>query len=181
MAMSRSLGATSFTTRSPILISPLVISSSPARQRRAVVFPQPDGPTSTRNSLSSTAMFKLLTAVTSPYFLTTFWNVTLAMILSSVSWEYSDSIILPIPFRNVKSNSDTCHFFHGFAPLHAQPTSAPVLLNFGSTVFNGKPQNPRHGFHKFVRIVHKNHENRCNQLFGKGDPSGQEEEQDCIQ
>src|SRR5215211_7398686 len=96
MAMSRSFGATSFTTLSPILISPPVISSRPARQRKAVVLPQPEGPTSTRNSLSATSIFKLLTAVTSPYFLTTFSNATLAMGLSSVSWEYGSSIILPL-------------------------------------------------------------------------------------
>src|ERR1041384_4216549 len=94
MAMSRSFGAMSFTMRSPILMFPLVISSKPARQRKAVVLPQPEGPTSTRNSLSATSIFKLLTAVTSPYFLTTFSNATLAMGLSSVSWEYGDSIIL---------------------------------------------------------------------------------------
>jgi ABC-type nitrate/sulfonate/bicarbonate transport system ATPase subunit len=96
MAMSRSFGAMSFTTRSPILMFPLVISSSPARHRRAVVLPQPEGPTRTKNSLSATSIFKLLTAVTSPYFLTTFSNATLAMGLSSVSWEYGNSIILPL-------------------------------------------------------------------------------------
>src|SRR5688572_15709799 len=99
MAISRSFGATSFTTRSPILMFPLVISSRPARQRRAVVLPQPEGPTSTRNSLSATSIFRLLTAVTSPYFLMTFSNATLAMGLSSVSWEYSDSIILPLLWK----------------------------------------------------------------------------------
>src|ERR1043165_614910 len=50
MAMSRSRGATSFTTRSPIRISPSVISSSPAIIRSTVDFPQPDGPTSTSSS-----------------------------------------------------------------------------------------------------------------------------------
>ena len=40
MAISRSLGATSFTTWSPIRMRPSPISSSPARQRRAVVLPQ---------------------------------------------------------------------------------------------------------------------------------------------
>src|SRR5262252_6757024 len=52
MAMSRSLGGRSFTTLSPMAISPAVISSSPATMRRVVVLPQPDGPTRTMNSLS---------------------------------------------------------------------------------------------------------------------------------
>ena len=52
MAMSRSLGGTLFTTRPPIAISPLVISSSPAIIRSSVDLPQPDGPTSTTNSPS---------------------------------------------------------------------------------------------------------------------------------
>ena len=45
--MSRSLGATSLTTFSPILRVPEVISSRPAIIRRLVLLPQPDGPTST--------------------------------------------------------------------------------------------------------------------------------------
>ena len=50
MATSRSLGATSFTTRSPMRMLPEVISSSPATMRKSVLLPQPDGPTSTMNS-----------------------------------------------------------------------------------------------------------------------------------
>src|SRR5919202_3967656 len=69
MAMSRSFGATSFTRRSPMYRSPPVISSSPAIMRNAVLLPQPDGPTRTRNSWSRIWMFRSLTAVTSPYFL----------------------------------------------------------------------------------------------------------------
>ncbi len=53
MAMSRSFGSTSLTTRSPIFISPPEIDSSPAIIRNAVDLPHPDGPTSTRNSPSS--------------------------------------------------------------------------------------------------------------------------------
>ncbi len=44
MAMSRSFGVRSLTTRPPIEIVPSEISSSPATMRSAVVFPQPDGP-----------------------------------------------------------------------------------------------------------------------------------------
>ena len=44
MAMSRSIGGRSFTTLPSMLISPEVISSSPATMRSVVVLPQPDGP-----------------------------------------------------------------------------------------------------------------------------------------
>src|SRR5215216_4259304 len=50
--MSRFFGATSVTSRSPMTIAPSFTSSSPAIQRSSVVFPQPDGPTSTMNSPS---------------------------------------------------------------------------------------------------------------------------------
>src|SRR4026208_1865136 len=77
--MSRSFGGTSFTTRSPILSVPSLISSSPAIIRRLVVLPQPDGPTSTMNSPSAISRLKSSTAVTSPYFLVMWSNVTVAM------------------------------------------------------------------------------------------------------
>src|SRR5262245_55003102 len=69
MAMSRSLGGRSLTTRSPITISPAVISSSPATIRSVVDFPHPEGPTRTMNSLSRMWRFTSLTACTSSYFL----------------------------------------------------------------------------------------------------------------
>src|ERR1700760_1365060 len=53
MAMSRSLGWTLLTTRSPIEIVPEVMFSSPASIRSKVDLPQPDGPTSTTNAPSS--------------------------------------------------------------------------------------------------------------------------------
>src|SRR6185503_20183461 len=77
--MSRSLGGTSLTTRSPIFRSPAVISSRPAIIRRLVVLPHPEGPTRTMNSPSLMARFRLSTAMTSPYFLVTFSNVTVDM------------------------------------------------------------------------------------------------------
>ena len=52
MAMSRSIGGTSFTTVSSIRISPDVTASRPAIMRSVVVLPQPEGPTKTTNSLS---------------------------------------------------------------------------------------------------------------------------------
>src|SRR5690349_5683119 len=51
--MSRSLGWTLLTTRSPIEIVPEVIFSRPASIRSRVDLPQPEGPTSTTNSPSS--------------------------------------------------------------------------------------------------------------------------------
>jgi hypothetical protein len=62
MAMSRSFGVSSFTTVPPIRISPSEISSRPATIRSAVVLPQPDGPTSTRNSPSWTSNERSVTA-----------------------------------------------------------------------------------------------------------------------
>src|SRR5215212_8182809 len=78
--MLRSFDGTRLTTRSSILIWPAVISSSPARQRSAVVFPQPDGPTRTRNSLSLINRSRSLTATTSSAYAFVTWSkVTLAM------------------------------------------------------------------------------------------------------
>src|SRR6187399_199198 len=51
--MSRSLGWTLLTTRSPIEIVPEVMFSSPASIRNKVDLPQPDGPTSTTKAPSS--------------------------------------------------------------------------------------------------------------------------------
>ncbi len=64
--MSRSLGATWFTTRPPMEIVPSVMSSSPATIRSVVDLPQPEGPTSTRNSPSLMWSEMPRTAVTSP-------------------------------------------------------------------------------------------------------------------
>src|SRR5438034_9005387 len=78
--MSRSLGGMLLTSRSPMKMRPSVISSRPARSLNAVDFPDPDGPTSTRNSLSGTTRLRSLTAG-SPLSnrLVTLSNVTLAI------------------------------------------------------------------------------------------------------
>src|SRR5207344_767329 len=60
--MSRSFGSRSLTTLSPMRSSPDEIDSSPAIIRSAVDLPQPDGPTSTRNSPSATSSESLCTA-----------------------------------------------------------------------------------------------------------------------
>jgi hypothetical protein len=54
------------TTRSPIAISPEVMSSSPAIIRSAVDLPDPDGPTSTMNSPSAMSNDRSFTAGTPP-------------------------------------------------------------------------------------------------------------------
>src|SRR6267143_4672148 len=79
MAMSRSFGGTSFTTSPPMAISPSVMSSRPAIMRSVVVLPQPDGPTSTTNSLSAMSRSMPRTAGTSSYSFTTLRRFTCAM------------------------------------------------------------------------------------------------------
>src|SRR6476660_5447389 len=80
--MSRSIGARSLTTVSSIRTRPEVMLSSPATMRNVVVLPQPEGPTSTTNSLSRMSRFTSLTACTSSYFLFRLRIVTCAMYLS---------------------------------------------------------------------------------------------------
>ena len=48
------MGSRSLISRSPMKISPAVMSISPATRLSVVVLPQPDGPTSATNSPSST-------------------------------------------------------------------------------------------------------------------------------
>src|SRR3984893_6626698 len=69
MAMSRSIGGSSLTIVSPMSTWPEVMDSSPATMRSVVVLPQPDGPTSTMNSLSRISRFTFLTTCTSSNFL----------------------------------------------------------------------------------------------------------------
>src|SRR5258707_15597424 len=79
MAMSRSLGGTSLTTSPPMRISPAETSSSPAIIRSVVLFPQPEGPTRTTNSLSGMSRLILRTASTSSKRFTTLRNATSAI------------------------------------------------------------------------------------------------------
>src|SRR5437588_13112925 len=83
MAMSRSLGGTSFTTSPPMRISPSVMSSRPAIMRSVVVLPQPDGPTSTTNSLSRMSRSIPRTAGVASYSFTSLRSVTWAMARSA--------------------------------------------------------------------------------------------------
>ena len=66
MAMSRWAGSRSLTTRSPMVIVPEEIASSPATMRKSVDFPQPDGPTRTTNSPSGISSETPFTASTLP-------------------------------------------------------------------------------------------------------------------
>src|SRR6266567_1508722 len=81
--MSRSIGAKSFTTVSSIRMRPEVMLSSPATMRNVVVLPQPEGPTSTTNSLSWMSRFTSMTACTSSYILLrprmTTWAINLPL------------------------------------------------------------------------------------------------------
>src|SRR5947199_2786917 len=78
--MSRSFGGTSLTTRPPIASVPALSDSSPAMMRSVVLLPDPDGPTSTTNSPSSTTRSTPCTA-TKPFSYTflTAYRITLAI------------------------------------------------------------------------------------------------------
>src|SRR5215831_17423115 len=82
--MSRSRGETPLSTSQTMAIAPEVGSSSPAIIRRAVVLPQPDGPTSTMNSPSAMVQVSASTAVV-PFGKTfvTSWNETSATVRTS--------------------------------------------------------------------------------------------------
>ena len=62
MAMSRSLGALSFTTWPSMISFPAVMSSRPATMFSIVDFPHPDGPTRMMNSPSAISRLKSSTA-----------------------------------------------------------------------------------------------------------------------
>ena len=66
MAMSRSLGGMSLTTRSPISTVPPSGRSSPAMTFSRVDLPQPDGPSSTANSPFSTVRSMPFSTSTGP-------------------------------------------------------------------------------------------------------------------
>src|SRR6476620_5010620 len=85
MAMSRSRGGMSLTIRSSILISPPVTVSRPAIIRRIVLLPQPDGPTSTRNSRLLISKSMPCTTSSSPYFFVSRLTTTCAISRVSAS------------------------------------------------------------------------------------------------
>src|SRR5262245_39593913 len=83
--MSRSFGGTSLTTSPSTAISPALISSSPAIIRSVVVLPQPEGPTSTTNSLSAMSRSMPRTASVSSKRLTSLRSETCAMARASLA------------------------------------------------------------------------------------------------
>ncbi len=64
IAMSRPFGGTLVTSLPPMWMAPSSTSSRPASMRSAVDLPEPDGPTSTRNSPSLTSRDSSSTART---------------------------------------------------------------------------------------------------------------------
>ena len=70
MAMPRLRGGSAVTSRAPMYTRPALGFSSPATVRIRVVFPHPDGPSTTRNSPDSISRSTPATAVTSPKRLT---------------------------------------------------------------------------------------------------------------
>src|SRR5580693_9143141 len=92
--MSRSIGARSLTTLSSIRTRPELMLSSPATIRNVVVLPQPEGPTSTMNSLSRISRFTSLTACTSSYILFKFRIRTRAIALSLYGTGETGDVVL---------------------------------------------------------------------------------------
>src|SRR3569623_2679905 len=74
MARPRSLGSRSVTSRAPSVSCPAVTSSRPASMLSSVVLPQPEGPSSTRNSPSCTLRLRFSSTVTAPYCFTIWLN-----------------------------------------------------------------------------------------------------------
>src|SRR6187431_81110 len=129
--MSRSLGGTLLTTRSPMRRTPSEISSSPAIIRSDVVLPQPDGPTRTMNSPSWISRFRSLTATTSPYFFQTWSNVTVAMRASLLKLPTMTSRTLASADREVRwtgpvRDTGSVHACYRLAASSATP---PVWLS----------------------------------------------------
>src|SRR5688500_5636387 len=84
MAMPRSFGAMSLTTRPPMEMVPALAVSRPAIVRSSVDLPQPEGPTSTISSPSRMARLTSSTATTGPYRLLTRSRVTSAIWIAAI-------------------------------------------------------------------------------------------------
>ena len=93
-AMSRWLAGFMPTSSPSMKISPLVGSSSPAIIRSVVVLPQPEGPSSMKNSPSSTVNVDDLTALNDPKSLRTFLIMICAMNYSG-KWLTMMNITVP--------------------------------------------------------------------------------------
>ena len=114
IAMWRSRGGRSETSRSPIRTVPPSMRSSPARQRSSVVLPQPDGPSRTMNSPSRISRSMSFRAVVLPNTFRTDSNETLAIsahfpgpqrlnrYLRMKKMKKSDGMIMKKPPANLK-------------------------------------------------------------------------------
>src|SRR3712207_4289105 len=87
MAILRSAGGSSFTRLLPIRISPPLTVSRPAMMRSKVDLPQPEGPTKTTNSPSSTDRLMSRRISVAPKDLATPWRETSAIAVNS--WKKS--------------------------------------------------------------------------------------------
>src|SRR5215216_3770868 len=123
MPRPRSRGSRSLTTRPSMRISPAVGSSKPAIIRRVVVFPQPEGPTSTTNSPSSIARLMLLTAATEPNVLRRFCSSIRATLESLFAHDLTRKPE-PIPDQV----RDMLFRDHALSPHHAEAESAREVL-----------------------------------------------------
>src|ERR1700755_1246001 len=91
--MSRSFGATEFTRRSPMKISPEVTLSRPAIIASSVDLPQPEGPTSATNSPVLASRSTPFRTSTTPKFLRRFLTVSDAILLDCPLSEPADKIL----------------------------------------------------------------------------------------
>src|SRR6478736_1608345 len=143
MAMSRSFGSRSLTTRPPMDNSPDVIVSSPAIIRSAVDLPQPEGPTRTKNSPSATSSDSLWTA----------WNpfsYTLSTSLSTMSPTREPSPVLVLTPRTCCSLADPADLadrvdevFPGPAtPVRLSPESSTRFHTISNAEGNSRPMGP---------------------------------------
>src|SRR2546423_856429 len=109
MATSRERGGRSVTSRSPIEIVPPLASSRPAITRRSVDLPQPEGPTSTRNSPLPMVKDTSSTAVTLP-------AKTLLTLSRTIS--ATRTIVESIPHPSPESNGIDHYQFCLYSRLH---------------------------------------------------------------
>ncbi len=94
--MSRRLAGTCATSSPSSRIFPEVGSSSPAIILRVVVLPQPDGPSSMKNSPSATVKVDSSTAVKSPKSLRRFSILISAKARYSGKWLTTRNITVPV-------------------------------------------------------------------------------------
>ena len=147
--MSRSRGERCVTSRSPIVIRPPVTSSRPAIIRSSVDLPQPDGPTSTRNSPLSIVRSTSSTARTPP--LNSFVTCSSADLRHAVSLLMLDLTARPIIWQSRRCCKRSLKSFSEILCRSSEPTTptlttvarlANVSVASASRVLNGIKTNP---------------------------------------